>query len=102
MALVDTADLISISEANALGISALVRDAAAGRERVLVRNNKPVAAIISFERLEQLQEMEADFADLVLINTRLLTDSGERVSLDDVLARFGYTREQLRALPDPE
>ena len=102
MARIDTTDLISITEANALGISALARDAAKGRERVLLRNNKPVAAVVSIERLERLQQLEDDLADFALATARVLTDQGERVSLDDVLGRFGYTREQLRALPDAD
>ncbi len=46
MARVDTANLISISEASKLGVSKLARDAASGREQILLRNNKPVAAVI--------------------------------------------------------
>ena len=102
MAQVERTDTISITAANALGISALARDAAAGHERVLVRDNKPVAAVVSIERLEQLQQLEEDLIDLTLATARLLTDSGERISLDDALAQFGYTRDQLRALPDPD
>jgi prevent-host-death family protein len=100
MAVVDTADLISISEATKRGVSALVREAEAGHEQVLLRNNKPVAAVVGIERLEELQQLEEDLIDLTMIAARLLTDGPERHSLDDVLARFGYTREQIRALPD--
>ena len=103
MPLVDTEDLISITEANKIGVSALARDAEAGRERILVRNNKPVAAVVGIERLErlqQLEDLEDDLIDITLATARLLTTSGERYSLDEVLAMFGYTREQLRDLPD--
>jgi hypothetical protein len=99
MARVDTADLMSISEANKLGVAALARDAA-GRERVLLRNNKPVAAVVGIERLERMQQLEDDLADIALATARLLTDTGERTSLDDALQQFGYTREQLLAEPD--
>ena len=54
------------------------------------------------EASEHLQQFDDDLADLALAEARVLTDSGERFSLDEVLERFGYTREQLRALPDPE
>ncbi len=54
MALVDTADLISISDASKIGLSALVREAEAGHEQVVLRNNRPVAAVVSIRRLEQL------------------------------------------------
>ena len=103
MAVVHTDDLISISEANKLGIAALARQAEEGRERILVRNNKPVAAVVGIERLErlqQLEDLEDDLIDITLATARERTSSGERYSLDEVLAMFGYTREQLRELPD--
>ena len=100
MALVDTEDLISISEATRIGISALARDAEQGRERILVRNNKPVAAVVNIERLEELERLREDLIDITLATARLLTAGPERYSLDEVLEHFGYTREQLRALPD--
>ncbi|HZS02828.1 MAG TPA: type II toxin-antitoxin system prevent-host-death family antitoxin [Chloroflexota bacterium] len=95
MARVDTSDLISITEANKVGLSALVRAAEAGREQVLVRNNKPVAALISLARLDEVQQLEDDLADLALATARLLTDTGERIGLDTILAAYGVTREEL-------
>ena len=53
MARIDTADLISISEATKRGVSALVREAEAGRQQVVVRNSKPVAAVVGKNRLGQ-------------------------------------------------
>lgn len=100
MARVDTADLISISDASKLGISALVREAEAGHEQVVLRNNKPVAAVVSMARLEQLQQLQEDLIDVSLAAARMVTAGPGRHSLDQVLARFGYTREQLRDLPE--
>jgi prevent-host-death family protein len=100
MAKVDTEDLISISEAAKVGIPALVRAAEEGHERVLLRNGKPVAAIVSIERLDQLQQLEDDLWDASLVAARMLTTGPDRHSLDEVLAQFGFTREQLASLPD--
>lgn len=100
MTLVDTADLISISEASHLGVSALIRAAEEGHEQVVLRNNKPVAAVVSMKRLEELQQLQEDMLDLALVTARMLTTGPERHSLDEVLERFGYTREQLRDLPE--
>ena len=51
------------------------------------------------ERSAEIQNLEAeieDAFDLSLAAARLLTTGEHRHSLDDVLASFGYTREQLR------
>ncbi len=98
MALVDTEALVSITDATKRGVSALVRKAEAGQQQIVVRNNKPVAAIISMQRLEQLQQLEEDALDVSLAAARLLTTGERRHSLDAVLAQFGYTRDQLRDL----
>ena len=52
------------------------------------------------ERLQQLQRLEEDLADVSLMAARILTSGPERHSLDDILNRFGYSREELRDLPD--
>lgn len=98
MARVDTSDLISISDANKLGVSGLVHAAEEGHEHVLMRNNKPVAAVVSMRRFEQLQQLEDDLLDVSLAVARSMTTGPERHSLDDVLAQFGYTREDLREI----
>lgn len=98
--LVDTANLISITEASSRGLSALVREAEEGRDRILVRNNQPVAAMVSMKRYEALQELEDELRDIWLASARMATTGPERFSLDDVLERFGVTREELAAIPD--
>ena len=72
MARVDTVDLISISEANSMGV----------------------------DRFEQWQQLEDDLIDITLVAARMLTTSGPSISLDEVLESFGYTREELEGLPD--
>ena len=66
----------------------------------MLRNNKPVAAVVSMERLEELQRLQEDLLDVALAAARMLTMGEYRHSLDDVLAQFGYTRDQLRDLPE--
>lgn len=94
---VDTDELIPLTEASRMGLSALVRDAEAGKRRVLVRNNKPVAAILSMGMLEELADLEDDLLDIALATARMMTSDGTSYSLDDVLDRFGVTREELAA-----
>ena len=92
---VDTKDLISVSEANKIGISGLVKAAEQGEQRVVIRNGKPVAAVVSIESLQRAEELEERLLDVSLALTRLLTADHRRHSLDDVLDRFGFTREEL-------
>jgi prevent-host-death family protein len=100
MAVVETEDLISISEANKLGVSALIREAEGGRERIVLRNNKPVAVVMSMDQYEEWQQLQDDLIDITLVAARMLLDDGRRYSLDEVIEHFGYTREQLAAMPD--
>lgn len=95
MPTIDTTDMISVTEASKMGVSRLVNAAVSGERRVLVRNNKPVAAIVGIEDLERTEELEAQLLDASLTLTRLLTTSERRHSLDDVLDRLGFTREDL-------
>jgi antitoxin (DNA-binding transcriptional repressor) of toxin-antitoxin stability system len=93
---VDTKELISVSEASKLGVSALVKAAERGEQRVLMRNNKPIAAIVGIEALERADGLEERLLDISLALTRLLTDGDKRHSLDEVLERFGITRDELQ------
>ncbi len=100
MALADTATRITISEADELGVSALVREVEEGREQIIVRDGKPVAVVISAERFERLQQLQDDLTDITLAASQVLTTSGERYSLDEVLQKFGFSREELAAAPE--
>ncbi|HEY5881647.1 MAG TPA: type II toxin-antitoxin system Phd/YefM family antitoxin [Nakamurella sp.] len=78
---VDTRDLISVSDANSRGISGLVADAERGHSRIIVRNSKPVAAVISVSEYDRLAELEENLVLLVAAFARLATDSGDWVDL---------------------
>lgn len=95
MPLIDTQQMISLTDAGKRGLSALIRDAESGADQIVMRNNRAVAAVVSIDRLEHLQQLEDDLSDIALATARILTTSAERTSLDDVLARFGMTRDEL-------
>jgi prevent-host-death family protein len=88
-------DLISVTEANRQGVSKLVSEASAGRELILIKNNKPAAVIVGIEKLERLQRLEEDIKLLALAVVRAATDTGERVTLEDAAARFGIDLNEL-------
>lgn len=90
----------SVTDASRRGVAGLVSDAEGGETIIVERRNRPVAAIIGMERLGEIEETQADLRDLALVLSRRATDTGERTSLDEVLAAFGHTRESLQQLPD--
>lgn len=95
---IDTNDVISVTEANNKGISKLVSEANEGRDVVLFRSNKPVAAIVGIDKLERLQaidEAEDDLRLFAVAVVRAATDTGQRVSLEDAAARFGIDLDSL-------
>jgi antitoxin (DNA-binding transcriptional repressor) of toxin-antitoxin stability system len=93
---------VSVTEATQRGVAGLVADAEAGSDLVVTRRHRPVAAVVSMDRLAEIDEAAADLRDLALVLARAVTDTGRRTSLDDVLEAFGQTRESLDALPDDE
>jgi antitoxin (DNA-binding transcriptional repressor) of toxin-antitoxin stability system len=95
---INTDDLISVSEANHRGLSSIVNDAAEGHPKVILRSNKPVAAIVDIATMNKLQELDEREDDLRLLGiaiARAATDNGERHTLRDVAARFGIDLDSL-------
>ncbi len=88
-------ETLSITDASSRGISGLARDAEAGATFLVERRNAPVAAIIGADRLYEYQEAERDLRDLSLVVARVMSDSGRRTSLDDVITLFGFDRDAL-------
>lgn len=106
MAQVDTDRIISISAASK-NLSALVDDVELHGYSIISRRNAPAAAVIPIHRFTELQEAEmrweSDYEesrDWMLTIARVITDGGNRTTLDDVLEKFGYTRSELEALDD--
>jgi prevent-host-death family protein len=98
-------DLVSVTDASNMGVSKLVSAAMEGREFVVLKNNKPAAAIVGIDKLERLQrveEIEEDIKLLALAVVRTVTDTGKRVSLDDAAAQFGIDLDDLDEESDDE
>lgn len=102
---VDTSHLLPIGEANNKGISKLVTDAENGHEWVLLRNSKPVAAVVGIGRMERLQELEdieEDLRLMALTLVRTVTDNGNRTSFAQVLKSMGIDEADLVAVDDDD
>ena len=96
MAVIGDTNLVSLSDANEVGVIALVRKADQGRDQIILREGQPVAVVMNAERFERLQQLEEDLIDLTLAASRMMTTGPNRYSLDEVLKQFGYSREDLR------
>jgi prevent-host-death family protein len=102
MTILRDAHELTVTEAAQRGVAKLVAEAEQGSDLVVTRRHRPVAAVVGMDRLAAIEEAAADLHDLALVLARSVTDSGERTSLDDVLAAFGHTRDSIAALPDDE
>jgi PHD/YefM family antitoxin component YafN of YafNO toxin-antitoxin module len=60
MAFTDRLHRISISDASELGISSLVREVENGHAQVILRDDKPVAVMMSLEQFEQLRQTQKE------------------------------------------
>ncbi|MBB5154562.1 prevent-host-death family protein [Saccharopolyspora phatthalungensis] len=89
----------TITEAAKAGVSRLVADARDSNEPiVLMSNSRAVAGVVNLRRLERLQhleEAESDLRLLALAFSRMFTDTGERITLDSMLAKAGIDRADL-------
>lgn len=94
----DTQNLLSVSDLSS-NVSKVVTSASLGTTHVILKNNKPTAAVIdmeSAERLAHIDEIEEDLKLLTVALVRMASDTGVRHSLDDVAAEFGIDLGELR------
>jgi hypothetical protein len=101
MTVLDSAASLPVTEGQKRGLSRLAADAEAGHPTVLKRREVPIAAVVGYNDLRDIASMERDLTDVALVLTRAATDTGRRTSLDAVIERFGFTREQLHSMDDP-
>ncbi|MDA8071691.1 MAG: type II toxin-antitoxin system prevent-host-death family antitoxin [Actinomycetota bacterium] len=88
--------VLSVTEASARGVAGLLKDSEHGTDTVVERHGRPVAAVVSIEHFSDLRELEQDLRSAALVLSRAATDSGHRTDLDDVIATFGFSREELQ------
>jgi len=93
---------LSVTEAAKRGLPRIVADAENGAAVVIERRGQKVAAVMAYERARALVQREDDVRDAILVLSRIVTDSGGRTGLDDVIAAFGFDRDELERELDAE
>lgn len=92
----DTANLVSVTELSR-NVSKFVNEASEGQPKVILKNNKVAAVIVSAEdvkRIDAADELAEDLQLWALALARSATDSGERHELDDVIAELGIDLDE--------
>jgi prevent-host-death family protein len=89
--------VVSVSEATALGVAGLVRAAEQGEDVFVSRRGRPVAVMVSVDRLDRLRDLESDLRDVALVMARSASDTGSRIGLDEAIAALGFSRKELEA-----
>ncbi|MCV7100907.1 MULTISPECIES: type II toxin-antitoxin system Phd/YefM family antitoxin [Mycobacterium] len=98
--MIDHRDVVGVTEL-ANSSSRLVAQAAQGRDVIIAKNNRPTAALVGIDRLQEIEDREENAALLILTLTRLATDNGNRTDLDDFIDELGLTGE-VAALDDDD
>lgn len=99
MTILDHPRQVSVTDATQRGVAGIISDAEA-KDIIVTRRNRPVAAIVSMRRLERIQSMLDDLQDLTLAASRVLTDDGARIPFDELHTAYGFSWEDLDAIPD--
>ncbi|MFC7328409.1 type II toxin-antitoxin system prevent-host-death family antitoxin [Marinactinospora rubrisoli] len=102
MAILRNVHEVSVTEAARRGVAGIVSDAENGAMIVVTRRHEPVAAVVGYARLAELEQAEEDLRDLALVMARAATDTGERIPFEDAMKAFGLTKESLEAHPDED
>lgn len=88
--------VLSVTEASSRGVAGLLRDSEHGTDTVVERHGRPVGAVVSIQHFNEIREIEQDLRSAALVLSRAATDNGHRRDLDDVIAAFGFTRDELQ------
>lgn len=88
--MIDHRDVVGATEfANAS--SRWVKAAEEGRSVIIAKNNRPTAALVGIDRLQELEDREENLSLLALALVRTATDNGNRTELNEFIAELGLT-----------
>lgn len=91
---------VSISDITKAGAKKIFDNLKFDKSKIILRNNKPIAALLSTDRYEELLEAEENLYLLEIAMSR--SENVDFTSLDDFLKTNGITKDQLDNIGDIE
>lgn len=92
---------VSISDLTKAGAKAIFDNLNKEKSKIILRNNKPIAALVSPERYQELLEKEEDLQLLEMAISRK-ENNPSLTSMEDFFKEFNIDNEYLKSLPDIE
>lgn len=92
---------ISISDLTRAGAKNIFDSLGNDESKIILKNNKPIAALVSTDRYQELLEKEEDL-QLIQIAMSRKAESQITISSEDFYENNGITMEYLSDLPDIE
>lgn len=89
--------ILEINNASHIGISELVQAVESGESISIAKQGKEVAQLLPAQETQRLREEQNDLMDAVLILSRMLNDTGDRMELQEVIDRLGFDVAELES-----
>ncbi|MDO5373164.1 MAG: hypothetical protein Q4F10_06900 [Corynebacterium glutamicum] len=89
--------ILEINNASHIGISDLVQAVESGESISIAKQGKEVAQSLPAQEIQRLWEEQNDLMDAVLILSRMLNDTGDRLELQEVINRLGFDVAELES-----
>ncbi|ANN97522.1 Antitoxin of toxin-antitoxin stability system [Mycobacteroides abscessus subsp. massiliense] len=96
--MIDHRDVVGVTEL-ANNVPKLVAGAADGRDVIITKNSRVVAAMVGIDRLQEIEDREENLSLLALALVRMATDNGNRTSLGDFIDELNIA-DEVAALDD--
>ncbi|MGC2863991.1 hypothetical protein ACMG4H_03885 [Corynebacterium glutamicum] len=89
--------ILEINNASHIGISDFVQAVESGESISIAKQGKEVAQSLPAQKIQRLWEEQNDLMDAVLILSRMLNDTGDRMELQEVIDRLGFDVAELES-----
>ncbi|OKX79776.1 type II toxin-antitoxin system Phd/YefM family antitoxin [Corynebacterium glutamicum] len=88
---------LGISDASRIGISGLVQTVESGESISVAKQGRVVAQLLPAQKSQRLREEQDDLMDAVLVLSRMLSDDGMRIELQEVIELLGFDVSELES-----